>query len=357
MLVIAAGCTKNELDEVPQQMEGMEDQSWRRYPLDTIPALDDDGSERAAYPTTSYVSVPEKYPATGCYQSSPTSSVTYSGVTYYGGPFQSCTYAISGSTVTFKLKRTDGLSFASNSVVKIKLSTAGGSTLATATLTSSATTYNLTITESTTWNVGGAGTQSNSSNSRTYVATWYNPASGLTFYTRPIRIVAVPTGWGASLQSLNGVVVKSNGYGGFSSTDYLLDAAIYGSSQKYQCVNYIQRYYKDIYNRTIGNANGGHYWTNYLSHNLTQRINNGAGIPQQGDIICFTKPGSVGHVGIVAGVYSGKLRVFQENVGQTDNNGQFCSGYKDFTFTTNGSTYNVDASSGLTGYTTLGWVR
>ncbi len=356
VLVIAAGCTKNELEEVPQQVEGTDDESWMRYPLDTIPALDGDGSGRAAYPTTSYVSVPEKHPATGCYQSSPASSVTYSGVAYYGGPFQSCTYSISGATVTFKLKRTDGLSFPVNSVVRIKQTNAGGTTLATATLTSVASTYNLSITESTTWNVGGTGTTSNSSNSRTYVATWYNPVSGLTFYTRAIRIVAVPTGYGASLPSFNGVPVNSNGWGGFASTNYLLDAAD-NNSQKYQCVHYVQKYYRIAKNRNIGNTNAGVYWTNYLSQNLTQRVNNGAGIPQQGDIICFSKPGSVGHVGIVAGVYSGKLRVFQENVGQTDNNGQFCSGYKDFNFTNNGSTYNVSASMLGSTWTTLGWVR
>lgn len=356
MLVVVAGCTKNELEEVPQQTQGADDESWMRYPLDTIPAYADDGSDRAAYPTTTYVSVPEKYPAPGCYQAAPTSSVTYGGQTYYGGPFASCTHSISASTVTFKLKRTDGMSFPVNSVLKIKQSNAGGSTLASATLTSAASTCNLSFTESITWNLGGTGTSSNPSNTRQCVATWYNPVSGYTFYTQAIRIVAVPTGWGASLATLNGVTAYSNGWGGFSSTNYLTDAA-YNNSQKYQCVHYIQKYYSLVYSRNIGNTNAGVYWTNYLSHNLTQRINNGAGIPQQGDIICFSRPGSVGHVGIVAGVYSGKLRVFQENVGQTGNNGQFCSGYKDFTFTNNGSSYTVSASVLGSTWTTLGWIR
>jgi hypothetical protein len=259
------------------------------------------------------------------------------------------------------MKRTDGYSFPVNSVIKIKLNNAGGTVINSKTLTTASTTCTLSITESKTWNISG-GSSSNPNNTDNYVATWYNPASGYTFYTQAIKIVAVPTGWGTNLANLQGVSIYSNGWGGFSSTNYLKDASC-NNSQKYQCVHFIQKYYLTIKGKNIGNANAGDYWNYYTSHSLTQRINNGAGIPQQGDIICFISSTNGYHVGIVNGVSSpGHLRVFQENVGQTLVNSNYCHPYADFSFTSSGSGYNVNANllnptSGTTTWTTLGWVR
>lgn len=341
-------CSKKDSQViVPDLNSQNHDTLWKTYPLDTVP----DGLNEArvsSYPTTSYVSVP----GIADYQTSPGTSVSYGGITYYGGPFLSAVSTVNGSSVVFSMKRTDGLSFPSGSVIRIKLSNAGGSIVGTKTLTASANTISISISESTTWNVNGGNT-TNSNNSRTYVATWFNPASGYNFYTKSIRIVAVPTGWGAYLASYNGVNVYSNGWGGFSATNYLTDTW----GQKYQCVHYIKRYYKVVKNKAIGPGNANVYWQNYTSVGLTQRVNNGNGIPKAGDIICFKSTTGSYHVGIVGGVVSGKLRVFQENVGQTLNSGNYCSGYKDFSFTSSSTGYNVSASMLGSSWITLGWVR
>lgn len=303
----------------------------------------------ASVPGTSLVSVP----AINVYQPSPTTPVYYNSVTYYGGPFQSCTYSISGNNITFKVKRTDGNLFPVGSVIRIKLNNAGGQIVASKTLTSSASNCTLNVQDLNTWNING-GTGTNPNNSKQYVATWYNSQSGYNFYTLPIRIVAVPTGWGNNIGSF-GVSVFSNGWGGFSGTDYLRDPSC-NNSQTYQCVHYIQKYYQVVKNINIGNNNASHYWTNYTSHNLTQRIYNGSGIPQMGDIICFQRPNTSDyHVAIVKGVVGGnKIRVYQENWGQTNNNGNYCYAYMDLPFTQSGNNYNI---SPFSSWIVLGWLR
>lgn len=350
IIIFISSCSKRDSQVYSSEINNeIQDTLWKTYPLDTIP----DGLETArttAYPTSSYVSVP----GIGEYQSAPGSSVSYNGTTYYKGPFLSAVGSVNGSSISFIMKRTDGLSFPSGSVLRVKLTNAGGTVVGTRTLTSSATTVSISISEATTWNLNG-GSSTNSNNSKNYVATWYNPASGYNFYTKPIRIVAVPMGWGTYLASFNGVNVYSNGWGGFSATDYLTDTW----GQKYQCVHYIKRYYKVVKNKTIGPGNAIVYWQNYNSVGLSQRVNNGAGIPRAGDIICFKSTSGSYHVGIVGGVVSGKLRVYQENVGQSYSSatGTYCSGYKDFSFTSNSSGYTVSASMLGSSWTTLGWVR
>ena len=131
-------------------------------------------------------------------------------------PFNFCVTTINGSTITFKLQRTDGSKFPIGSSLSIKYGNAGGTLINGCSLAVASTTCNLNITDTKTWNISGGGI-SNSNNTDNYIATWYNPTSGLTFYTQPIMLVAVPTGWGASLGFLNNVSVYSNGWGGFST--------------------------------------------------------------------------------------------------------------------------------------------
>jgi len=354
-LVLAiSACNMHEIDEIVSEQQKISDvdPTWLRYPLDTVPAEIDPLLKSASFPTTAYFCVPDK----NVYQTSPSSSVTYSDVKYYGGPFVSTTSSISGSTITFTIKRTDGLNFPKGSILKIKLTNAGGATIISKTLTSASTNCILNLIETKTWNVFGTGT-TNTNNSALYVATWFNPTSGLTFYTKSIRIVAVPSGWGVNLGSLNNVSIYSNGWGGFSATDYLRDVS-YNNSQKFQCVHFIQKYYQIVYNKNIGNTNAIDYWNNYTSHKLTSQVINGSGIPKQGDIICFKSTKGSYHVGIVNGVSgTGKIRIFQENVGQTYVNGNYCSAFKDFNFTTTSKGYDISASALGTSWTTLGWVR
>ncbi len=345
--IFIMSCSKDEIlsPTVNSESKTIQD-TLTELPLDTIPG--EMTSRAVSYPSTSYVCLP----GINVPQTPPTSSIYSNGITYYGGPFQSSVSSITGNTITFKLIRTDGGKFPVGSILKIKRGSVGGTVVATLVTTILSSTFTLNVSEVNTWNLPG-GSQSNPNNFNKYYATWYNPASNLNFYTKRILIVAVPTGWGELLATLNNVNVYSNGWGGFSATDSLLDT--YG--QKFQCVHYIKRYYSTVYNKNIGNGNASVYWFYYLSHNLTQRIYNGNGIPQQGDIICFSSTSGSYHVGIVKGVVSGKLRVYQENVGQTLINGNYCSGYKDFTFSSNQNGYNVSASVLGSSWSTLGWVR
>jgi len=143
------------------------------------------------------------------------------------------------------MKRTDGLNFPSGSVLKIKNNSAGGTVIKSLTLSNPASTVNINLTESTTWNISGG--TNNSNNFQNYVVTWFNPTSSINFYTRQIKIVAVPTGWGTFVSSYNNVPVYSNGWGGFLGTDFLTDS--YG--QKFQFVHYIKIYYKVVKNKSL----------------------------------------------------------------------------------------------------------
>ncbi len=359
ILFFLTSCLKDEKMENDIQSESILqnylDTSWMNYPMDTLPGeLSEymvDLSCRTLneiYPASSYVSIPDK----NVYQNAPTSSISSGATTYFGGPFQSSVSLINSNIISFKLKRTDGVSFPIGSVIRIKWSGVGGEIRATRTLTASASNISMDVIETTKWNINN-GKESNQNNWHNYIITWYNPVSKLNFYTQAIKIVAVPTGWGVGLASLNGVNVYSNGWGGFKSTDYLTD--YFG--QKYQCVHFIKRYYTTIYNRDLGNGNANVYWDDFKAHNLKEKVLNGAGNPKQGDIICFYSTNGSFHVGIVAGIYGGRLRVYQENVGQVLKNGNYCSGFKDFNYTTTKSGINVNPDMLGTSWTTLGWVR
>lgn len=352
VLFAVQACEKENCNqfEAPHQAVNAPISTTSNLPLDTTPGLpnlnysDPKAQEVSSLPTTTCISEP----LANNYLSSPSGSATYSNITYYGGPFQSCVSSINGTTITIRMNRTDGYMFPVNSILSIKDGTAGGPVVVSTTAQSSSlSTYYLNF-NAVAWNNSGG-------NVKNYVMTWKNPASGLTFYTQSIRIISLPTGWGVSLGNLNGVPVYSNGWGGFSGTYYTDTWGI-----KYQCVHFIRRYYSAYKNKNIGSGDAGVYWTNYQSYGLTQRVyNNSNGVPQHGDIICFSTSGH-DHVGIVDGIVSGYLRVFEENVGQTLNSsGNYCSAYKDFSYSINSSGgYNIVASSGLgTGWVTQGWVR
>lgn len=346
---ILTSCQKDEIEIEPISQQVETDPTWIKYPSNNIP----DSLEEALvlksgrYPSTSYV-----VPTLNNYQSPPSKTVKYENITYYGGPFQFCAASVSGNNITFKLKRSDGLKFPKGSVLTIKKGNAGGTTVTSKKLTSASSSVSLTVSESVTWNNKGSST-SNSKNYNNYVAAWYNPDSKLNFYTNPERVIAVPTGWGATLPGLNFVNVYSNGWGGFRSTDYLRDPI--SNCQKYQCVEFINRYYRQVYHLDIGNSNANDYWYNYKKHSLNIRILNGGEIPLQGDII-YLESSSSWHVGIVNGINptNGFLRIFNENWGQKEEKGNFCKSYFELTITKTSTGYKV---GGILGYTTLGWLR
>jgi hypothetical protein len=284
------------------------------------------------------------------YQSAPTRSVTYGSTTYYGGPFVSAVSATSNSGVTFTVKRTDGLTFPSGSVIKVKSagvgvnslnSNAGSPAVATKTLTAAASTVTIPVSESFSY--------SHSGNFKNYVVTWYNPASGYNFYTKFICVVAVPEGWGNYLTSLDGIKLYSNGYGGFAGTDSTLG----NGGQMYQCVELPVRYYAQVKNKTIQKRGADMYWNYPTSIGFTTKVANGSGIPQRGDVLCLHNTSNNHyHVGVIDGVrVTGKIRVYQQNVGSP------CVAYFDFPYTRSSNGNYTILQGSPSGYVVKGWVR
>ncbi|MBL7832214.1 MAG: CHAP domain-containing protein [Saprospiraceae bacterium] len=143
---------------------------------------------------------------------------------------------------------------------------------------------------------------------------------------------------GAQSGSFNGVPAYMNCPIGSSNTygDSYVGSVYVG--KKWQCVEYVQRYYKIVYNLNIkpafGNANT--YWTNNNHSSVgLQKFANGSVAPQVGDILVSTS-GSFGHVAIVTGVTSSTVSIIDQNFSSTSQRnitrsgntiGNFSSGY------------------------------
>jgi surface antigen len=128
---------------------------------------------------------------------------------------------------------------------------------------------------------------------------------------------------GDSLGSFNGVTAYYND--GFSTCDdsgrhQNQDGYVYG--KKWQCVEYVRRYYKDALNHEMPE-----YWghaTDYFlvnipsgSMNLERDLlqhHNGDVKPQKNDILIW--PGTYGHVAIVTNVTETTVSTIAQNVGQ-----------------------------------------
>ena len=85
--------------------------------------------------------------------------------------------------------------------------------------------------------------------------------------------------------------------------------------KKWQCVEYVQRYYRIVYGMNIkpafGNANTFYTYNTHASVGL-QKFANGSTAPQVGDILVSTSP-SVGHVAIVTGVTATQVHIIDQN--------------------------------------------
>ncbi len=124
---------------------------------------------------------------------------------------------------------------------------------------------------------------------------------------------------GDEIDSFNGISVYHNGFQ-TSSHGRSLAPDGYNLGQKYQCVEYIKRYYHKYYNHkmpeTYGHAKDffdGRVADGALNsaRGLTQYTNPGASKPQTGDILVLK--GGYGHVGIVTSVENKKLEIIQQN--------------------------------------------
>jgi len=160
---------------------------------------------------------------------------------------------------------------------------------------------------------------------------------------------------GQPLDSLNGVKVYYNG-----GVDHVLERNVtkdnYNLGLKYQCVEFVKRYYYEHLNHKMPDAYGhakdffdpkvkdGEF---NVKRNLIQYSNPSKSKPQVGDLIIFS--GSVlnrfGHVAIISKVSEDEVEIIQQNPGP------FSSSRENFTLETQKGNYKIDNDR------LLGWLR
>lgn len=141
----------------------------------------------------------------------------------------------------------------------------------------------------------------------------------------PLTIVTHSFTIGDSVDSLNGVIVYNNGavysksYGKHYSKD-----SVYYYGKKWQCVEYVKRYYFDYLKHKMpngfGNANA--FFDKKLaqgafnkSRGLYQYINGSNEPPKINDLLIFD--GKYGHVAIVSEVKEDEIEIVQQNIFMT----------------------------------------
>ena len=154
--------------------------------------------------------------------------------------------------------------------------------------------------------------------------------------------------FGSYVGSFNGVDAYSNGTTNTASYEYNNAEGI-NTGMKWQCVEYVNRYYYNIYDIDLkstgiyGNAN--HYYDNASKAGLNAYPNDGEVAPKEGDILC-SNGGSYGHVAIVRNVTSSSIDVIHQNWSNTSS---------DNSKTLSRSGNYVYAFS--SGYPVKGWLR
>ncbi|MCT4561134.1 MAG: CHAP domain-containing protein [Crocinitomicaceae bacterium] len=131
---------------------------------------------------------------------------------------------------------------------------------------------------------------------------------------------------GDAIDSLNHVTVFYNG--GFSNVSGRNVVDGYNIGLRYQCVEFVKRYYFEYYQHRMPNSYGhakaffqkglGDGQTN-RDRALTQFTNPSKSKPQIGDLIVFDASisNSFGHVAIVSDVQEDKIEIIQQNTGSS----------------------------------------
>ena len=126
---------------------------------------------------------------------------------------------------------------------------------------------------------------------------------------------------GQAIDSLNHVKVYYNG-----STSTILGRNVvdgYNIGLKYQCVEFVKRYYFEYYQHKMPNVYGNavDFFDTHVgdgeknsARNLLQYTNPSASKPQVGDLIVMNG-GAFGHVAIVSEVKEDEIQIIQQNPG------------------------------------------
>jgi surface antigen len=163
----------------------------------------------------------------------------------------------------------------------------------------------------------------------------------------PAVLAAQP--FGAYLGQFHRVAAYSNGAAIYNSnTNNFVNGIKTGL--KWQCVEYVRRYFLTVFNtdlasRYTGNANT--WYSNAAAMGLEQYPNGGTTPPQVGDILCSTGPSSNGHVAIIKRITGNKVYTAQQNFSNDSTDLD-----KPLTLTVSNGTYHVGGYSGI-----QGWLR
>jgi surface antigen len=132
---------------------------------------------------------------------------------------------------------------------------------------------------------------------------------------------------GTELDRFNNVAIYYNGsIGNVSNRNVTADG--YNLGLKYQCVEFVKRYYYEVYQHKMPNSYG--HAKDFVQRNLadgaknkdrnlTQYSNPSKSKPQVGDLVVFDGNAfnTFGHVAIVCNVDENEIEIAQQNVGKS----------------------------------------
>jgi len=114
--------------------------------------------------------------------------------------------------------------------------------------------------------------------------------------------LAVAASYNTYLGSFNNVYVYSNGTPGYVSGQ-TNNVNGYITGYKWQCVEFVNKYFWLKFGRKIAGGNANTYYANASGKNLNKAANGGTNKPQVGNILA-SNGGSYGHVAIIRSVPS-----------------------------------------------------
>lgn len=117
--------------------------------------------------------------------------------------------------------------------------------------------------------------------------------------------------FGSKVGSFNGVTAYSNGSTSYVSKQYNTYNG-YQTGMKWQCVEYVNRYFWAKFGRKIAGGNANTYYSNASSKGLKRAANGSSDKPQPGNILC-SAGGPHGHVAIITKVGKDYVEVIHQN--------------------------------------------
>jgi len=121
------------------------------------------------------------------------------------------------------------------------------------------------------------------------------------------------TTFGAILGTVNGVNLYYNGTTSPTTYNYFNGT---NTGYRWQCVEFINRYYLQVYGMDIRGTTGGNAYQYYglaSQKGLVAYINDGSVPPRVGDILCFSGGTGNGHVMIITEVGASQIKVAHQN--------------------------------------------